>query len=192
MTTTASAHNSTAEARREEVIEAAIIEFAEKGLFGTKKDLFIAASERICDRIVTVFEAGAADPGEEPVLHRMGHGFTSLLANRVELLMMLQAFVGTEDADVRAVMQNRMLAMYDLVRRLSGAPEFEVHTFMATGMLLAVLRACDLPQVLNLPSWEAAVQMHDAFDLAPWEAAVRAKGVVCPPWMPRSPQDPRR
>ena len=113
MTTTASAHNSTAEARREEVIEAAIIEFAEKGLygtatddiakragisqpyifrlFGTKKDLFIAASERICDRIVTVFEAGAADPGEEPVLHRMGHGFTSLLANRVELLMMLQA-----------------------------------------------------------------------------------------------------
>ena len=214
MTTTASPHNSSAEARRDEVIEAAIIEFAERGLygtstddiamragisqpyifrlFGTKKDLFIAASERICDRITAVFETSASDTGDLPVLHRMGHGFTSLLANRVELLMMLQAFVGTEDADVRAVMQRRMLAMYDLVRRLSGAPEYEVHAFVATGMLLAVLRACDLPQVLNLPSWEAAVQMHDAFDLAPWEAAIHATSVVCPPWVPASPQDPRR
>lgn len=184
MSTPAHNHNSTAGARRDEVIEAAIIEFAEKGLygtatediakragisqpyifrlFGTKKDLFLAASERVFNRMRDIFVASAATESVEgPVLHRMGHGFTALLVNRVELLMMLQAFVGTEDADVRAVMQERMLQMYRLVQQLSGAPEQDVQMFMATGMLLAVLRACDLPQALHLPNWEAAAHMTD-------------------------------
>ena len=191
METLEHAHKSTAGARRDEVIDAAIVEFAEKGLygtatediarragisqpyifrlFGTKKDLFIAASERICQRIAEVFETSAAEPSEEPVLHRMGHGFTTLLVNRVELLMMLQAFVGTEDVDVRAVMQRRMLAMYALVKRLSGASDYDVHAFVAQGMLLAVLRACDLPQVLNLPSWESLAHGIDLGQCAGWE-----------------------
>ena len=181
METLEHAHKSTAGARRDEVIDAAIVEFAEKGLygtatediarragisqpyifrlFGTKKDLFIAASERICQRIAEVFETSAAEPSEEPVLHRMGHGFTTLLVNRVELLMMLQAFVGTEDVDVRAVMQRRMLAVYALVKRLSGASDYDV---------LAVLRACDLPQVLNLPSWESLAHGIDLGQCAGW------------------------
>lgn len=68
--------------RREDVLDAAVIEFSEKGLhgastgaiavragisepyvfklFGTKKDLFRAAVQRVCDRIVEAWEESVA------------------------------------------------------------------------------------------------------------------------------------
>jgi AcrR family transcriptional regulator len=77
-----------AEERRDEVLDIAIVEFATYGLhgastetiaakagisqpyifrlFGTKKDLFIASVGRVCDRIRSIFEeaaAGAQDQG---------------------------------------------------------------------------------------------------------------------------------
>jgi AcrR family transcriptional regulator len=168
--------HSTASARRDEVIDAAIIEFAAKGLhgtatddiarragisqpyifrlFGTKKELFLAASDRICTRITAVFTDAAAANGRGTVLYRMGTAFHTLLAERVELMMLLQSFVGSEDPDVRAAMQLRMRGMFALVKRLSGEEDKAVETFMAQGMLLAVLRACDLPDVLGLPDWQ--------------------------------------
>ena len=79
----------TAEARREEVIRAAVAEFAISGLHGTstetiarrigisqpyifrlfpsKKDLFIAAVERCFDRVEAAFTAAARDP--HPAAH---------------------------------------------------------------------------------------------------------------------------
>ena len=58
--------------------------------------------------------------------------------------------------------------MHALARRLSGAADYEVQALMAQGTLLAVLRACDLPQLLNLPSWELAAQWHGLVQRASW------------------------
>jgi AcrR family transcriptional regulator len=167
--------NSTAAERRETVLNAAIIEFAHKGLhgtttediarragisqpyvfrlFGTKKDLFIAAANRICDRVGAIFAGAASSGGTGTTLDRMGSGFTTLLSNRVELLMLLQTFAGTADAEVQAAIQPRMLALFADVRRLSGEDDEAVGAFMAQGMWLTVLAACDLPQLLGADSW---------------------------------------
>jgi hypothetical protein len=84
----------------------------------------------------------------------MGMGFATLLAHRVELLMLLQSFAGTADPDVQDMMKARFTELFDQVGRLSGADELAVKEFMAQGMLLTVLAACDLPQVLGISSWE--------------------------------------
>jgi AcrR family transcriptional regulator len=166
---------STAEARRDTVIDAAIIEFAEKGLhgtatediarragisqpyifrlFGTKKDLFMAAARRVCDRIGTIFEHAAAEDGEGTVLERMGLAFSTLLADRVELLMLLQSFAGTADLDVQEMMKTRLTEIFAQVKRLSGEDDDAVEEFMAHGMLLIVLSASNLPDVLGLTNW---------------------------------------
>src|SRR5438445_3265288 len=108
--------------RREEILDAAMEVFAEQGyqgasteeiarragisqpyvfrLFGTKKDLFIAAANRICDRVGAIFAGAASSGGGGTKLERMGSAFTTLLSNRVELLMLLQTFAGTADAEV--------------------------------------------------------------------------------------------
>jgi AcrR family transcriptional regulator len=180
------AHNSTAEVRREAVIDAAIVEFAQKGLhgtatediarragisqpyifrlFGTKKDLFIAAAHRMCDRIGDVFAHAAAAEGEGTALDRMGRGFSTLLANRVELLMLLQTFAGTADPDVQVVMKEHMTSLFADVRRLSGEDEAAVRAFMAQGMLLTVLAASDLPQLLGAASWAEYIAMSEHCD----------------------------
>src|SRR5689334_13924655 len=112
MNTMERTRNSTAAKRRETVLDAAIVEFAQKGLhgtatediarragisqpyifrlFGTKKDLFIAAAHRICDRVSAIFAAAASAEGPGTALDRMGAAYITLLSNRVELLMLLQ------------------------------------------------------------------------------------------------------
>ena len=109
---------STKEDRRREIVEAAIGEFADGGLhgtavgaiarqvgvsqpylfqlFGTKKDLFIAAVRRTFERTVGAFRAAAAEAGEdaptEAVLMVMGLAYQRLLADRKLLLMQMQAY----------------------------------------------------------------------------------------------------
>jgi AcrR family transcriptional regulator len=176
MSTAARTQYSTAEARRDTVIDAAIIEFAEKGLhgtatediarragisqpyifrlFGTKKDLFMAAALRVCERISAIFDEAAATEGEGTTLERMGMGFSTLLADRVELLMLLQSFAATADMDVQKMVRARLTELFAQIRRLSGEDEDAVQEFMANGMLLTVLSACNLPGLLGLLSWD--------------------------------------
>lgn len=156
-------------------MDAAIVEFSQKGLhgtatediarragisqpyifrlFGTKKDLFIAATHRMCDRVGAIFTEAASAEGAGTALDRMGRGFATLLLNRVELQMLLQTFAGAADPDVQAVIQRRMSALFEDARRLSGADDDAVRAFFARGMLLTVLAACDLPQILGAASW---------------------------------------
>src|SRR5919206_1948080 len=98
-----------AQQRREELVEAAFAEFAHKGLhgtstdviarragvsqpylfrlFGTKKELFIAALNR-CFRVTleTFMRAAEGKRGEEALL-AMGAAYQDLLADREKLLM---------------------------------------------------------------------------------------------------------
>src|SRR6266581_8455591 len=114
----------TAEQRREEIIEAAFAEFADKGLhgtstdaiarragfsqpylfrlFGTKKELFIAALHR-CYRVTleTFMRAAEGKRGEE-ALHAMGKAYRELLTDREKLLMQMQGHVACDDAEICA------------------------------------------------------------------------------------------
>src|SRR5436309_11357156 len=108
----------TAEERREEIVEAAFAEFAERGLhgastdaiarragvsqpylfrlFGTKKDLFLAAIDR-CFRVTheTFLRAAEGKRGQE-ALRAMGEAYMELLADRQKLLMQMQGHVACD------------------------------------------------------------------------------------------------
>src|SRR3954447_4797899 len=102
--------------RREEILAIAVRHFAEGGyngtsteaiareagisqpylfrLFRTKRELFLACSDRACDHVRVLFRRVAAEvpPGER--LERMGRAYIEeLLPERSEILMLMQAYV---------------------------------------------------------------------------------------------------
>ena len=164
---------STKEERRREIIEAATREFANGGLhgtpvdaiakqvgvsqpylfqlFGTKKDLFIAAVQRTFERTVGVFRAAAAEVGEdastEDVLMVMGLAYQHLLDDRRLLLMQMQAYAACTDDGIREVVRDEMLRLVSFVQSASGAEEKAVREWLAYGMLMNVVAAMDLTEV---------------------------------------------
>jgi AcrR family transcriptional regulator len=159
---------STADERRETVLQAAAHAFAARGLHGTptmeiakaagisqaylfrlfptKAELFIAVVERCNARIHSTFAdvaaAAKADGLTGPdVLSAMGTAYIGLLADRDLLLGQLQAHAACDDADVRAAMRRSFARLVELVERESGATPDEVRVFFAHGMLLNVLAA---------------------------------------------------
>src|SRR6476660_1832256 len=165
----------TAPERREALIEAAVEHFGQTGLhgtavsaitdevgipqpyafslFGTKKGLFLAAVQRSCERIADTFRAAAAGAGEEGPLAAMGAAYGQLLTDRSLLLIQLQSYAACGDDEVRQVVRRGYAELYELVRELSGADPLELQGFFATGMLLNVAAAMDLPELLHDESW---------------------------------------
>jgi AcrR family transcriptional regulator len=161
---------SSAGERREEILDAAIQEFAKAGLYGTsvdaiadrvgisqpyifrlygtKKDLFIAAALRVCERIQKTFaEAAAANP-QEP-LKAMGHAYVTLLSSRAELLVLLQAFAACEDEEVRKAVSARYEELWKFVASASGASPREVRDFFSEGMGMTVGAALGLQRLFD-------------------------------------------
>jgi len=159
---------STAEERRETVLQAAGRVFAARGLHGTptmeiakaagisqaylfrlfptKAELFIAVVQRCNERIQSTFvetaaAAKAAGAQGPDVLHAMGGAYIGLLADRDLLLGQLQAHAACDDAQVRAEMRRGFARLVELVEHESGATPEEVRQFFAHGMLLNVLAA---------------------------------------------------
>jgi AcrR family transcriptional regulator len=158
----------TSEERREQVIDAAVKEFAAHGfhatsttaiakragisqpyiyaLFPNKHELFLAVHRHVVDRIRgAFFEAarGGADPDER--LLRMGHAYVELLADRDEILAQMQAHAAAGDPALREPVRQEFLRLVEDVRRISGASQEEVVAFFAKGMLLNVVAALELP-----------------------------------------------
>jgi AcrR family transcriptional regulator len=164
-----------ADERREAVLRVAIREFAHTGLhgtstekiaagaeishpylfrlFGTKKELFLACLDRCHERLHETFTRAAEEAGDDDRLHAMGKAYVDLLADREMLLLQLQGYAGCDDPEVRATASDGYAELWQLVARLSGASEDEVRAFFATGMLLNVAAAMDLPQVAGEPGW---------------------------------------
>ena len=155
----------TAEERREAVILAASKEFAARGyagtssqaiadrvgvsqpylfqLFGTKKDMFIAAVRACFARTRAAFETSArtarkatSDPAT--ILVAMGRTNINLLRDRDLLRLQLQAYAACEDSAIRAVVRDEWKALYRAVAEVSGADEAALHAWFAEGMLLNV------------------------------------------------------
>ena len=120
----ATSRRKSAEERREEILAIAIEHFAARGfrgtstaviareagisqpclfrLFRTKKELFLAADERACEKVLETFRRApaAAPPGER--LQAMGRAYTNeLLPDRHAVLMSMQGFAAAGRSDPR-------------------------------------------------------------------------------------------
>ena len=156
---------STAEERRQTILEVAERVFAARGLHGTptmeiakaagisqaylfrlfptKAGLFIALVQRCNERIQRTFDdaAAAAETSGADVLQAMGRAYAGLLADRELLLVQLHAHAACDDDAIRAEMRRGFARLVELVERESGAGPEEVRAFFAHGMLLNVLAA---------------------------------------------------
>jgi AcrR family transcriptional regulator len=158
-----------ADERREQVIAAAIREFAEQGyqaastaaiarragisqpyiyaLFPSKQDLFIAVHDEVVGRIRRTFtEAAAAGSTPEEKLDRMGEVYPALIADRYALLAQLQTYA-TGDPVIQAHASRRYRELYEHVMRLSGATPLQVSLLFACGMLANVTTALGLEDI---------------------------------------------
>src|ERR1044072_8968027 len=156
---------STADERRETILQPAERVFAARGihgtptleiakaagisqaylfrLFPTKSELFAALNERCNARIYATFEQASKDAkaAGENVLSAMGAAYVGLLAERSLLLNQLHSFGACDDDGRRDQMRESFARLVELVERESGATPDEVRIFFAHGMLLNVLAA---------------------------------------------------
>lgn len=166
--------------RRQEIIAAAAVEFAENGLagtrleaiagragvshprvvqmFGSKRGLFLEVVEWVFDRVETAFVA-AGGPDEQqagPTLVELGDAYRRLLQrDRTVALVMLHAYAAAGDMVVREEVAARYLALQQRVSELTAADALQVRTFFATGLLVTVSTALELPGKRTDAQWGA-------------------------------------
>jgi AcrR family transcriptional regulator len=160
-----------AEVRREEIIEAAMKEFAYGGLhgtstediarragisqpylfrlFGTKKELFIASCRRCFGRVLEAFQEASEGKHGEEAMHAMGEAYARLLDDREMLLGQMQMYAACSDADVCNEARAGFAALFRYVEGISGASTLEIRDFFARGMLMNVAAAMDLPEICS-------------------------------------------
>ena len=155
--------------RREQVLAAAVAEFAVGGLAGTstedvaraagisqpylfrlfptKKALFLALVELCFRRVQDTFTAAAGDRTGDEALAAMADAYELLLEDRTLLLMQMQAYAACDDPEIRAATRTGYKGLWELTERLTGLPFQRVVDFFAIGMLMNVAAAMDLPSV---------------------------------------------
>lgn len=164
----------TAEERREEILDAAVTEFAAHGLrgasvedmaeevgvsqpyvyrlFGTKKDLFLAAAGHVRRRVLGTFREGAsAENGD--ALQTMGQSYNLQFFRREEMMLLLQGFAASEDPQIREAMASGFAEIWHFVQEATGSTDEEVWNFMAAGMMLTVDAAIGLMPRLGKEEW---------------------------------------
>lgn len=185
----AKARRHTADERREDVINAAIIEFATFGLhgasteaiaaragisqpyvlrlFGTKKALFLASVERVCERIMTTWRRGLdlaiardANAGPDDRLLAMGREYAGLVGSVDSLRLVLQSFSSAEDPEIRESAHRWLKTMFGWVRQASGADAEAVRGFFATGMMLTVAASIRASDAATDEPWARAFLMR--------------------------------
>jgi len=156
----------TAEQRREEILVAAMEEFAEDGLhgtstdtiaekagvsqpylfrlFGTKKELYLESVRRCLRQTLEVFQEAAAGKSGEDALEAIGAAYGVLLRDRTRLQAQMQAYAACGDEDVREVVRSGYGELVEFVERVSGAEPARIRDFFAFGMLLNVFASMDL------------------------------------------------
>jgi AcrR family transcriptional regulator len=157
----------TAEERREAVLAAALVAFAQGGLhgtstediaraagisqpylfrlFGTKKKLFVATVERCMADTLELFRAAAGDLRGEEALEAMGAAYAAMVTeDRTRLLAQLQAYAACDDPEVREAMRAGFGSLHLFVETVSGLDPEAVSRWFGAGMLLNVLAAMDI------------------------------------------------
>jgi AcrR family transcriptional regulator len=157
---------STAEERREAVLEAGMSAFAEKGflgtpttevakaagisqaylfrLFPTKTDLVLAVVQRSNERIKETFlkAAAQAQTSGADVMETMGEAYGELLEDRSMLMTQIHQFAAAASMpEVAEASRTFFSELYALVGRETDLDPEGLHQFFATGMLLNVMAA---------------------------------------------------
>ncbi len=157
--------------RREELISAAVHEFAHGGLHGTpveriarrvgvaqpyvfslfpsKLDLFLAALQRGFERVAETFRRAAAEYAEgraaedcEDALDAMGRAYKEMLIDDRDFLMLQhQSYAACDDDVVRACVRRSYAELVDLAQQLSAADPERIDDFFRHGMALNVAAA---------------------------------------------------
>jgi AcrR family transcriptional regulator len=163
------AERKSAEQRRDEILNAAMIEFAQHGLegastediakragisqpyvfrlFGTKKELFKATAARCLRETLEIFQRAAEGKRGEEALKAMGDAYRTLLEDRSRLRAQMQSYAACDDPEICAVVRAGYGDIVTYVERVSGADRATVSSWFAKGMLMNVIASMDL---LNL------------------------------------------
>ena len=163
MTTAAStSERLTAPERREQILEAAVTVFAERGyegastdviarmagisqpylfrLFGTKRDLIIATIKRCFEDTEQLFSRSANGLSGDEALQAMGEAYIEeIRRSPLKLRAQLQSYAACDDPAVRLVVVDGFGGLVRLAERLTGLDSQRLSAFFAQGMLLNVL-----------------------------------------------------
>jgi AcrR family transcriptional regulator len=157
-----------AEVRREEIVGIALRHFAEGGyhgtsteaiaheaeisqpylfrLFRTKRELFLACSDRCFAHVAAVFKEAAEAASEGERMDAMGEAYEALLLpDRHMLLFQMQAYAISEP-EIRAHVRAGFQELVRTVAALAGVPAAETWSFFSYGMLLNVTAALEFPR----------------------------------------------
>jgi AcrR family transcriptional regulator len=161
---------STAAERRDDVLDAAMIEFAEHGyegtstediarragisqpylfrLFGTKKELFKASTSRCMRETLELFQRATEGKRGEEALRAAGTAYMNELitGDRVRLKAQMQAYAACDDPDICQVVRDGFGDLVAYAQRVSGLPAEDISHFFATGMLLNVLASMQVTE----------------------------------------------
>ena len=160
------AERKTKDARREEILDAALREFADRGLygastediarragisqpyvfrlFGTKKELFRAVVARCFRETLEMFGRAAEGLRGEEALGAIGEAYVErLAADPIRLRAQMHAYAACHDPEIRQVVQQGFGDLVAYVERVAGLPPEKVTSFFATGMLLNVFASME-------------------------------------------------
>jgi AcrR family transcriptional regulator len=152
----------TAPERREQILEAAVTVFAERGyegastdviarmagisqpylfrLFGTKRDLIIATIKRCFEDTEQLFSRSANGLSGDEALQAMGEAYIEeIRRSPLKLRAQLQSYAACDDPAVRLVVADGFGNLVRLAERLTGLDSQRLSAFFAQGMLLNVL-----------------------------------------------------
>ena len=153
--------------RREEILEAALDEFAEHGyhgasteaiarragisqpyvfrLFGTKQELFKAVVTQCLRETLEMFQRAAEGKRGKDALEAMGNAYVERLqTDRKRLQAQMQAYVACDDPEICAVVRTGYGELVAYVERVTGLEPWVISAFFAQGMLLNVFASMRL------------------------------------------------
>ena len=156
----------TKDARRQEILDAALSEFAEGGLhgastediarragisqpyvfrlFGTKKELFRAVVARCFRETLEMFQRAAEGLRGPEALDAIGNAYVAQLqAEPIRLRIQMQAYAACHDPEIREVVRAGFGDLVAYADRVSGQPAQEISRFFAMGMLLNVFASME-------------------------------------------------
>ena len=158
----------TANERREQILQAALIVFADGGyagtttdqvareagvsqpyvvrLFGGKQPLFAELYSRASRRVVAALAAVAPGPDAKK---EMGEAYIGLLADRNLLLLLMHGFAAGSEPEIGRLARWTLSEAFRLYAERTGAGPDEARTFVAHGMLINVLLAVNATEHLS-------------------------------------------
>ena len=168
----------TAPERRIAALSAAVTEFARSGyegtstatiatragisqpylfrLFGTKKELFIAAFDQVGARIVKEMLRASKGLSGEAALESMGDAYFALLQDDELLKVQMHGYAAaTNDPDIAAIGRKTFNVLWHLLKDQLDLDEKMIGDFFAKGMLVSVMSAIDLQSVAE--NWAQSI-----------------------------------